>query len=82
LTPESFEQLLDDLVAGKKVNPGPQNDRFTSEPEGGANTLIEKALYSKVKAKALPNAIKKTRKRATAKKTTAKKSTTKKKVKS
>jgi len=78
LTPESFEKLLDDLVAGKKVKPGPQNSRFTSEPEGGVNTLNTKGLYSKVSKKTLPNAVKKTRKRAPAKKKPA----AKKKVKS
>ena len=84
LTPETFGQLLDDLVAGKKVEQGPKNDRFTSEPEGGATTLIAKGLYTgKVAKKAIPNAVKKARK-ASAKKTAtkkpaAKKATTKKK---
>jgi NADH-quinone oxidoreductase subunit E len=91
LTPESFGQLLDDLVAGKKVEQGPKNDRFTSEPEGGANTLIDKGLYAKATKKALPNAIKKARKtaakkepakKAPVKKPATKKSGAKKKVKS
>lgn len=73
LTVESFGQLLDDLASGKIVEQGPVNDRFTSEPEGGATTLIAKGFYSsKVVKKALPNAIKK------AQKTTAKKPVSKK----
>ncbi|NNC38977.1 MAG: NADH-quinone oxidoreductase subunit NuoE [Hyphomonadaceae bacterium] len=79
LTPESFGKLLDDLVAGKKPEQGPKNGRFTSEPEGGANTLISKGLYSKVTKKALPNAVKKARKKPT-KKAAAKKPAAKKKA--
>lgn len=83
LTAESFAHLLDDLSAGRKVEQGPKNDRFTSEPEGGATTLIAKGFYTgKVARKALPNAIKKARKgstkKAVTKKTTAKKAATKK----
>ena len=39
LTAESITQLLDDLANGKKVKPGPQVDRQTSAPVGGATTL-------------------------------------------
>jgi NADH-quinone oxidoreductase subunit E len=39
LTPESFNRILDDLVAGKPVKPGPQIDRQMSAPVGGATTL-------------------------------------------
>jgi NADH-quinone oxidoreductase subunit E len=46
LTAENFEQLLMDLKAGKKVKPGPQNSRHSSEPEDGALTLIDPALYN------------------------------------
>lgn len=46
LTAESFEQILLDLKAGKTVKPGPQNGRHASEPEGGALTLIDPALYN------------------------------------
>ncbi len=60
LTPETMEALLDDLEAGRPVKAGPQNGRFTSEPEGGEKTLITKGLYNKYKAKKLPNT-KKTR---------------------
>ena len=60
LTAESFEKLLDDLVAGKKPKSGPQNSRHTSEPEGGAMALTTKNL-SKARGKMtkLPNAGKK-----------------------
>ncbi|MDA7946593.1 MAG: NADH-quinone oxidoreductase subunit NuoE [Hyphomicrobiaceae bacterium] len=40
LTAESFEQLLEDLRAGKEVTLGPQNGRQFSAPEGGATTLL------------------------------------------
>ncbi|MEL7028640.1 MAG: NADH-quinone oxidoreductase subunit NuoE [Pseudomonadota bacterium] len=59
LTPETFEQLLMDLKAGKPVEPGPLVDRQTSAPEGEAKTLIDPALYDGSAAKALktlPNA--------------------------
>src|SRR5712691_12498275 len=39
LTPESFIRVLDDLVAGKPVKPGPQVDRQMSAPIGGPTTL-------------------------------------------
>jgi len=39
------ESLIADLRAGKAIKPGPQNSRKSSEPEGGALTLIDKALY-------------------------------------
>jgi NADH-quinone oxidoreductase subunit E len=45
LTPESFEKLLEDLRAGKKVKPGPQVDRACSAPVGGATTLLDASLY-------------------------------------
>ncbi|PHR90956.1 MAG: NADH-quinone oxidoreductase subunit NuoE [Robiginitomaculum sp.] len=89
LTEENFGTLLDDLSAGRKVQPGPQNERHTSEPEGGADTLNAKGLYNKVKAKKLPNAVakkaaskkaasKKASKKSVAKKVTAKKTVAKK----
>jgi NADH-quinone oxidoreductase subunit E len=43
LTADSFNKILDDLGAGKKVKPGPQVDRQLSAPIGGATTLKEKA---------------------------------------
>ena len=39
LTAESIAQLLDDLANGKEVKPGPQVERQTSAPVGGATTL-------------------------------------------
>lgn len=45
LTPEIMERIIDDLAAGKEVKPGPQNGRFSSEPEGEAQTLTDTALY-------------------------------------
>jgi len=57
LTAESFEALLDDLAAGKTPEYGPQNDRHTSEPKGGAQALTSKVVHRKTKA--LPNAEKK-----------------------
>jgi len=60
LTAESFEALLDDLVAGKQPKPGPQNARHTSEPEGGATTLLDAGIYkSGRKLTKLPNQDKK-----------------------
>jgi NADH-quinone oxidoreductase subunit E len=45
LTPETFEQILVDLRQGRKVKPGPQDGRHSSEPFGGATTLIDPKLY-------------------------------------
>ena len=39
------EKMIADLRAGKALKPGPQNSRFSSEPEGGATTLTDTALY-------------------------------------
>ncbi|MDR6828317.1 NADH-quinone oxidoreductase subunit E [Bosea sp. BE271] len=45
LTPANFRQLLDDLRNGRPTKTGPQNGRTGSEPEGGPQTLTDKALY-------------------------------------
>jgi NADH-quinone oxidoreductase subunit E len=45
LTPDLLIRLLDDLAAGRPVKPGPQNGRVSSEPEGGATTLSDPALF-------------------------------------
>ena len=45
LTPASFETLIDDLAAGRKVKVGPQIDRHMAAPFGGPTTLIEPSLY-------------------------------------
>jgi NADH-quinone oxidoreductase subunit E len=39
------ERMIADLRAGKALKPGPQNSRTSSEPEGGATTLTDGALY-------------------------------------
>lgn len=45
LTAESFDALLDELVAGNNPAPGPQNTRKGSEPEGGATVLLDMDIY-------------------------------------
>jgi NADH-quinone oxidoreductase subunit E len=46
LTPESLEKILFALREGRKVKPGPQDGRHSSEPAGGATTLIAQGLYA------------------------------------
>lgn len=41
LKPESFEAVLDGFANGTPPKPGPQNSRVSSEPEGGATTLLD-----------------------------------------
>ncbi len=53
LTPETLEQLLDDMAAGKSPAPGPQIDRITSAPFGGLTTLTDEALYDGSRAQPL-----------------------------
>ena len=45
LTPQSFEKLIDDLAAGRRVKVGPQIDRHLAAPFGGPTTLTDPALY-------------------------------------
>ncbi|HEX2135069.1 MAG TPA: NADH-quinone oxidoreductase subunit NuoE [Microvirga sp.] len=45
LTPENFEQLLDDLAAGRPVKTGSQIGRQSSEPHLAVNTLTDPTLY-------------------------------------
>jgi NADH-quinone oxidoreductase subunit E len=45
LTPESLEDILEGLAAGRPVAPGPQVARQTSAPVGGPTTLIDPELY-------------------------------------
>lgn len=40
LTPDILERILEDLRAGKDVEPGPQNGRQFSAPVGGQTTLL------------------------------------------
>jgi len=54
LTAESLEAVLDAFVAGETPKTGPQNDRHTSEPEGGAMALTETVKQAKLTK--LPNA--------------------------
>ena len=45
LTPESLTWILENLKAGRCVEPGPQNGRQASAPLGGPNTLTDLDLY-------------------------------------
>jgi NADH-quinone oxidoreductase subunit E len=45
LTPESFEDIFDQLAAGMEPKPGPQIDRQFSAPVGGPTTLTDAGLY-------------------------------------
>ena len=47
LTPETLEQILNDLRDGKEGKPGPQNGRQFSAPEGGRTTLLNSAENTK-----------------------------------
>jgi NADH-quinone oxidoreductase subunit E len=38
-------KLLEDFRAGRTVKPGPQNERHSSEPLGGATTLTDSSLF-------------------------------------
>jgi len=57
LTPESLGKIIDDFRAGKQPRPGSYVGRVTSEPEGGAMTLLDPKLYDGSAAKKikLPN---------------------------
>ena len=64
LTAASFEKLLADLAAGRKVKVGSQTGRISSEPLGGPYTLteigkVEPQTRSKAKSKAAPKPAKK-----------------------
>jgi NADH-quinone oxidoreductase subunit E len=47
LAPESFARILDGIVAGKEIKPGPQVERQLSAPIGGPTTLTDAALYAR-----------------------------------
>ena len=51
LTPENFEEILVALREGRKVKPGPQDGRHSSEPFGGPTTLIAQGLYAEAPAR-------------------------------
>ena len=58
LTAETMAQVIDDFAAGKKPKPGSRVGRHSSEPEGGAQTLLDPKLYDGSAAKpikSLPN---------------------------
>lgn len=52
LTPETLARILDDLAAGKHVEPGPQVDRPFSGPQGGLTALTEPPVRVTAAAKA------------------------------
>ena len=56
LTGPITEQLIAEFRAGKDPKPGPQNARHTSEPEGGATTLLEDVAKPKKPSKPKPGA--------------------------
>ena len=45
LTVETLTQIIDDFAAGKSPKPGSYAGRHTSEPAGGAQTLLDPKLY-------------------------------------
>jgi NADH-quinone oxidoreductase subunit E len=59
LTPESLREIIAEFRAGGSPKPGSRVGRHSSEPEGGALTLKDPALYDGSKAAkiALPNAV-------------------------
>ena len=71
LTPERFEEILDEIATGRWPEPGPQNGRKSSEPLGGPTTLTDESLFNRGSdAEALifgKGGAKKTTKKATAK---------------
>jgi NADH-quinone oxidoreductase subunit E len=57
MTPTDMAVLIDALARGETVEFGPRNGRHTSEPAGGALTLLDESLYDGRLAKpvTLPN---------------------------
>jgi NADH-quinone oxidoreductase subunit E len=45
LTPATLTRILNDLAAGRQPKSGPQIDRQSSAPVGGANTLTDPSIY-------------------------------------
>jgi NADH-quinone oxidoreductase subunit E len=58
LTPQSLGRIIDDFRAGGEPQPGSYAGRHTSEPAGGALTLLDPSLYdgSKAQPVKIPNA--------------------------
>jgi len=48
----NFQQLLEDLRAGKEVKVGSQTGRASSEPQDGAKTLLDETIYDPAQAAA------------------------------
>jgi NADH-quinone oxidoreductase subunit E len=46
LTPQVLERALDEIAAGRRPKPGPQNGRTYSAPVGGPTTLTDASLYA------------------------------------
>jgi NADH-quinone oxidoreductase subunit E len=46
LTPELLDRVLDEIAAGNKPKPGPQNGRTYSAPLGGPTSLTDASLYT------------------------------------
>lgn len=71
LTPEALEQMLDDLAAGKEIEPGPITKRHASEPtQAKVEVLADESLYDGSRAQALaelPHAVKTSEPAATSK---------------
>jgi NADH-quinone oxidoreductase subunit E len=67
LTPESLEDILEGLAAGRPVAPGPQVARQTSAPIGGPTTLTDPELYRNEEPDSLADAPKPGAKRASRK---------------
>ncbi len=47
LTPERFEEIIDEIAAGREPKPGPQNGRTSSEPLGGPTTLTDVSILER-----------------------------------
>jgi len=47
LTPERFEEILDEIAAGREPETGPQNGRTSSEPLGGPTTLTDASILER-----------------------------------
>ncbi len=47
LTPQRFEEIIDEIAAGREPKPGPQNGRTSSEPLGGPTTLTDPSILER-----------------------------------
>jgi NADH-quinone oxidoreductase subunit E len=46
LSPENLDKILDEIAAGRKPQPGPQNGRTHSAPLRGPTTLTDASIYA------------------------------------